>query len=228
MLEIYENINEFEKFSQNVVYREYNKEKTYNEILQNDDILILNEEKYTIDDIEVFLQFQKYRPSIESRKITIINNFDTINIKLQNKLLKTYEESEHLHIIIIKNQRSVLPTILSRGIIKSYTEDEQKIEKYPVRYHKIINTLLPYNLEDLEIEKYLKFYDYLKKEDYKTAYMYITSMFIDYNEMIIYEIFQSTPNSKIKLSNLLMLQEKLFSNAHKKLQIENFLLNLTT
>ncbi len=228
MLEIYENVENFNELCENVYFEHFNEKVTFDKFLINEDVFILNKDKYVVEDIEKYLDFHKYKPLNYDRKLSIINDFDNINIKIQNKLLKIFEENENHHIIVINNPNRILPTILSRGLKREGMKNTlKKLDNYPVRYHKIIYNLNLKEIDNVIVDKYLKFYDLLKKENYNEAYLYITTTFSDYDENLLYEVIQNSAGYKITLNMILDLQEKLFSNAQKKLQIENFLLKLT-
>ncbi|MFV0288993.1 MAG: hypothetical protein ACK5HR_06060 [Mycoplasmatales bacterium] len=222
MLNIYTNIKDYEQFVEDIYEKLYQEKLKYNVLEISFDVLLLNKDKYTVEDIYNYLEFYKYKPMEEEKKISIINNFDLVDNKSQNKLLRLFEENEENHILITNNLNKILSTIKSRATIYNNINQERSYQEYPKRYWDILQ--LMDNLENVEeIDFYLKLYDNLNEEEYKQAYLKLIKL-DNYNEQVIYEIIQYSHKKIGKTEQLLELQQKLFSKTNKKLQIENYLL----
>ncbi len=223
MLVIYEGIKDFKSFCQDIYYSEYKENKSYNQMLLDYDILIFNEEDYKVDKVNEYIEFYKYKPMDKNYKLSIFNNFDNVDLKVQNKLLKLFEDSEDRHVLIVKNKSKILNTIKSRAEFKDFLNKDINLEKYPKRYHDVLSLI--YVSDEEELSDYLKFYDLLIASNYKQAYIYLTTRLNDYNINRVYEIIQyAASKTEDNLDDLLTLQKRLLSNANKKLQIENYLL----
>ncbi len=224
MLSIYENIEDFKTFCQKMHLDLYSEEKTYEQLLIDYNVLILNDEKYNVDDLNKYIDFYKYKPIQKNKKLSIINNFNNIDIKLQNKLLKLFEDSEENHILVTNNISKILPTIRSRAINIKNKNEVKQIKNYPNRYNEVLN-LFNYEEDEVLTDKYLKFYDFLIKQKYKDAYL-LLSLLKEYDEQVIYEIIQLS-HSKIGYLNIILeLQKRLVTKTNKKMQIENYLLQM--
>ncbi len=223
MLVIYEGIKDFKTFCQEIYYSEYNEKKSYDQMALDYDVLIFDEEDYKVDKVNEYIDFYKYKPMDKKYKLSIFNNFDNVDLKVQNKLLKLFEDSEDKHVLIVKNKSKILNTIKSRAEFKDFLNKDINLEKYPKRYHDVLSLI--YVSDEEELSDYLKFYDLLIASNYKQAYIYLTTKLNDYNINKVYEIIQyAASKTEDNLDDLLTLQKRLLSNANKKLQIENYLL----
>ncbi len=223
MLVIYEGVENFKVFCEEIYDEVYSEKKVYDQILLDYDVLVFNQDDYKVDKVNEYIDFYKYRPMEKSLKLSLFNNFDCVDIKIQNKLLKLFEESEDYHILVVKNKSKLLNTIKSRAQFKHFNSKELDLSKYPNRYHKLLSLI--YKNDEEELSDFLKFYDYLISENYKQAYIYLTTKINDYDIGRVYEIIQfATTKTSKSLDSLLILQKRLLSNTNKKLQIENYLL----
>ncbi len=79
------------------------------------------------------------RPYTSKRKVYIIDNGDSMTVEAQNAFLKTFEEPPEyaVFIIVVQNIENLLPTIISRAEVVSFTSvSKERIlqyikEKYP-------------------------------------------------------------------------------------------------
>ncbi len=222
MLNIHVNVEDFKGFVENIHEKLYGQKLEYDKLSIDFDILILNKDKYTVDDIQEYIEFYKYKPISKEKKLSIINNFDLIDIKSQNKLLKLFEENQENHILTTNNVNKILSTIKSRAIV--YKEDNKikSFENYPKRYWDVIR-LIDSKIDNTEIDFYLKIYDLFSNAQYQQAYIKLITV-ENYDEQTIYEIVQYTHSKFGQMDVLLQLQQRLFTKTNKKLQIENYLL----
>ncbi|MFV0288945.1 MAG: hypothetical protein ACK5HR_05815 [Mycoplasmatales bacterium] len=222
MLNIYTNVVSFEDFVEQIYEQLYNNKVNYEQLKVDFDVLILNKSKYIVEDISEYLEFYKYKALEKEKKLAIINNFDLIDIKSQNKLLKLFEENQENHLLVVNNLSKLLPTIKSRATIYQEPIKLEDYQAYPKRYWNILQ-FMSLNSDASEIDFYLKFFDTLMAKNYHQAYIKLVTS-NNYNEQIIYEIIQYTHQEVGKLEMLLALQQRLFTKTNKKLQIENYLL----
>lgn len=223
MLYIYEGVDKFENFTEQIYKDIYKEDKNYQEILLDYNVLLFDEEEYKVDKINDYMDFYKYKAVDKENKVSIFNNFDRVDLKIQNKLLKIFEDSLDYHILIINNKSRVLNTIKSRALFKEVNNDNKNLENYPKRYHELLEII---SSGEEEMSEYLKFYDFLLKKEFKSAYLFLTTKLKEYNISNVYEIIQySNQKTNANTKELLELQKRLLSNTNKKLQIENYLLN---
>lgn len=226
MLEIKLKNKEFKKEVEEYVNTKYKTNMTFQEVQMLFDVYILNKEKYVVEDIQDYIENSKYKPDNMPFKISIINNFEKIDRKIQNKLLKLYEEDRDYHLILTNNKSSILPTIISRAIEIENKIKIKNFEKYPNRYQNVLH-ILPENIlvDEKKTDIYLKTYDNFINKQYSEIFLKLTTQYNDYDEKIIYEIIQlSAIENNLNLEDIIELQTKLSSRSIKKMQIENFIL----
>lgn len=232
MLYIYENIKQFPEFVEKFYEEQRGEFRPYHEILVDYDVLILDRDKYTVKDIEEYLEFFKYKSLNGEGRMAFINNFDRVDRKIQNKLLKTFEENLNSQVITTNNKKGILPTILSRAATREEETFHFDYDKYQKKYRDLLNSITlsgeDYNFyieNEKETDFILKLYDSLVEKNYAKAYMLVTLKDDLPNDRVIYEIIQfaDIQSSKINIEELFLLQERLDSPANKKLQLENYL-----
>lgn len=72
------------------------------------------------------------RVETQGQKLIVINDFHTAKAEAQNALLKTLEEKapQAQFILIVSNQKSILPTILSRSRIIRLKKTQKNVEEF--------------------------------------------------------------------------------------------------
>lgn len=228
MLKIYDNFQYSEKFIEKLFENELNKSIEYKDILRDLDVLIFNKSEYTVEDIEEYNIFFSTKPYENKYKLAIFNNFEKVNVKQQNKLLKLYEESEAIHIICTQKINAILPTIKSRANIEHNALQKQKNigESYPKRYHAILSLLLAEDTHE-DIDIYLKFYDLLKNKKYEFLYLMYTQNIKNLDNSKVYSIIEyaAKESPEGQLNKILELQERLASNSIEAIHIEKYILS---
>ncbi len=96
----------------------FDSNNTYNDLINNGDLIIIDEESSTIkaDSIELIKERFKTTSLLNSKRIYIINNAEKLNNYASNKLLKFLEEPEQniVAILITENKNNLIETIISR------------------------------------------------------------------------------------------------------------------
>lgn len=232
MLYIYENIKQFPEFVERFYEEQRGEYRSYHEILVDYDVLILDRDKYTVKDIEEYLEFFKYKSLNGEDKLAIINNFDHVDRKMQNKLLKTFEENLSSQVITTNNRKGILPTILSRAATQEEETFHFDYDKYQKKYHDLLNSITLSNKDynfyienEKETDFILKLYDSLVEKNYPKAYVLVTLKDDLPDGKTIYEVIQyaGLQSSGTNIEELFLLQERLDSPANRKLQLENYL-----
>lgn len=105
----------------------------------------------SVDEIRNIVRDINVRPYYGGRKVYIIEDADRMTIQAQNSLLKTLEEPPEYGVIILTTQSidMLLPTIISRGIIKKFHRNStDEIEQYIIKKYsehkeraKVVSTL---------------------------------------------------------------------------------------
>jgi len=106
------------------------------DLKESPDIHVLNLEKEDsigIEDVKELQKTMRYKPFQEEKQVGIILQAEKLTTQAQNALLKTLEETTDtsIYILCVDNERNLLPTIKSRGIvIYSPTQIEEiKVEE---------------------------------------------------------------------------------------------------
>lgn len=109
------------------------------DIKESPDIHVLNpkeENSIGIDEVKVFQKSMRFKPFEEEVQVGIILQAEKLTTQAQNTLLKTLEEASDtsLFILCVDNEKNLLPTIRSRGVViysKSQIEETAKeLEKF--------------------------------------------------------------------------------------------------
>lgn len=92
--------------------------QSYNELLQIED-------KYTIEEIQRYINFFSYRS--EEKKVGLIRYGNNLSIGMQNKLLKVLEETTESdeHVMFVTTLNGMLDTIKSRALIINENSEYQ-------------------------------------------------------------------------------------------------------
>ncbi len=121
----------------------------------------LENDKYTIDSINEYINCFSYSREYDDTIVGIILNGHKLSDYQQNKLLKTFEESKdnHIHLIFIANKNLLLDTILSRAIVlNEQNQFEYKHSKLHDFAKEIITTSEAYSLLLAEDEIFRQLY----------------------------------------------------------------------
>lgn len=97
---------------------------------------LISDTSISVDDIRNIARDVNIRPYYGGRKVYIIEDADKMTVQAQNSLLKTFEEPPEYAVIILTTQNidMLLPTIVSRGIIKKfYKNSADEIEQYIIK-----------------------------------------------------------------------------------------------
>lgn len=129
----------------------------------NPDLIILDQEKLKIENIRDLISELSLKPYFYKHKVAVIDNFENANLDAANSILKTLEEpnSSTIIILICKNKKALLPTIVSRTQVFNFsrlTSGEMKAlsgkeeEKYLHLFNGRIGKMLLFQ-KDLQFRK---------------------------------------------------------------------------
>jgi len=205
-----------------ILQRIFNKELT-----ESPDIHVLNPQDQNSLGIEEIKEFQKtmrFKPFEEEKQVGIILEAEKLTTQAQNSLLKTLEEisKTSIYILCVDNERNLLPTIKSRGIvIYSPSQIEEPLE------------------QDAELKDFLK-QDVLKQfniieeysKDKDSSITLINSLEETFRTRLELDIKNGNIDSSQKnLSFLKTVQksrEKISANCNRRLTLEALIVELNT
>ncbi len=202
------------------------------QIINNPDIHIINNSPFVSIKIEEIKQFQKemiYRPFQNAVQIGIIFHSDLLTSEAQNALLKTLEEpGEQTHyILLVENERNLLPTILSRAK-KYYPKEDELQEEQIVTDDSGTSILDPEDLINAfgTIETLVE----QESEDKGTIELTLSNLEKLY-EKKLHSAIDSGDKKMIehcsqKVENILIAKKRLRMNVNKRLLLENLVLQL--
>jgi DNA polymerase III delta prime subunit len=194
-------------------------ERIFNkELKESPDIHVLNPKKENSIGIESVKELQKtmrYKPFQEEKQVGIILQAEKLTTQAQNALLKTLEETTDtsIYILCVDNERNLLPTIKSRGIV---IYSSSQIEKTKVE--EDLGDFL--ELDPLEqfntIEKYSK--------DKDSSLAFINTLEERFRKRLELDIKNGNIDSSQKNLSLLKTaqksREKISANCNRRLTLE--------
>ncbi len=203
-----------------------------NQIYSNPDIHILeNPPKISIK-IEEVKQLQKqmvYKPFVSDNQIGVIFHSENLTTEAQNALLKTLEEqSDSTHyILLVDNERNLLPTILSRS--KKYYPTISEEEKKSQPNLEVKNCELLSN----NIVETFTFIDKIVEEEKESkgiidSHLQELEKLLNSNlENAVYEKnHKNIKKNLLKINTLLTAKSRLKMNVNKKLLLENLVIQI--
>jgi DNA polymerase III subunit delta' len=203
------------------------------DIDESPDIHVLNPEEKNSIGIEEVKEFQKtmrYKPFQEERQVGIILQAQKLTAQAQNALLKTLEETTatSIYILCVDNDRNLLPTIKSRGIViysPSQIVDNDEVSEQEEELDELKGFLNTDLLEQFNIiEKYSKEKD--------SSLVLIDSLETTFKDTLELDIKNGNIDSSQKnLSFLKTVQksrEKIAANCNRRLTLESLVVQLNT
>jgi DNA polymerase III delta prime subunit len=192
------------------------------------DMHILNpkeENSIGIEEVKEFQQSMRFKPFQEQKQVGIILQAEKLTPQAQNSLLKTLEETSDtsIYILCVDNERNLLPTIRSRGIIR-YSKS-QEVEKTSLEGKKFNDFLKLHPVEQFNIiEEYAK-----EKESSITLIDSLEELFRKQLELDIKN--GNIDSSQRNLAFLKVIEksrEKISANCNRRLTLEAMIVQLKT
>lgn len=203
----------------NLWEREITKEEIFDK--NNPDIHILNGQEVNSIGIEEIKKLQKemvFSPFKERSQIAYILNAEKLTIQAQNSLLKTLEDTSAstAYILITENEKSLLPTILSR-CFKLYT-NINVVEKGDKKYIDILDMNIVDAFQKIEnISKEKIETDLLLRELQQHFQNILEENLKEKNDIIWIER---------SIKEISIAQKRVKANGNKRLVLENLFLHL--
>lgn len=194
------------------------------ELKESPDIHVLNPEKENsigIEEVKELQKAMKYKPFQEEKQVGIILQAEKLTTQAQNALLKTLEETTEtsLYILCVNNERNLLPTIKSRGIvIYSFSQIEKTTVEEDLENFLDLDPLEQFNT----IEKYSK--------DKDSSLAFINSLEERFRKRLELDIKNGNIDSSQKNLSLLKTvqksREKISANCNRRLTLEAMVVEL--
>jgi hypothetical protein len=206
---------------------------------QSPDIQILNGTQVSsigIDDIRKFKKKLQFQPYESDNQVGLIIHAQALSMEAQNSLLKILEEpgDQTQFILTVANERSLLPTILSRAN-KLYLQEDQKITGTTV-FDNLDEDLL----SKLEIKTFLhspveekfQIIDEMVEADKDNPELinFFTKELLNHYRQKLKAILKKDPASSDSciqsIENISKSADYMSHNVNKKLALENLILQL--
>ncbi len=197
------------------------------DIKESPDIHVLNPKGENSIGIEAVKEFQKsmrFKPFQEEIQVGIILQAEKLTTQAQNTLLKTLEDSSNTSafILCVDNERNLLPTIKSRGIV---IYSKSQIDK-PTKEQKEFDGFLELN----PLEQFNIIEEYSKEKD--SSLLLISTLEDIFRARLELDIKNGNIDSSQKnLSFLKTVQksrEKITANCNRRLTLEALVVQLNT
>jgi hypothetical protein len=195
------------------------------DLRESPDIHVLNPKDQNSVGIEEIKEFQKamrYKPFQEKKQVGVILESEKLTTQAQNALLKTLEERSEtsIYILCVDNERNLLPTIKSRGIViysTSQTEKPLEEEENLSDFFKL-NPLEQFNL----VEEYSK--------DKDSCMTFINILEENFRNRLELDIKNGNIDSSQKnlafLKTVQECREKISANCNRRLTLEAMVVQL--
>ena len=197
------------------------------DLKESPDIHVLNPKDQNSLGIEEIKEFQKkmrYKPFQEEKQVGIILQAEKLTTQAQNALLKTLEERSDtsIYILCVDNERNLLPTIKSRGIviyspsqIDTPSEEEGELKDF---------------LKMSLLDQFNTIEEYAKEKD--SSLTLINALERVFRERLELDVKNGNIDSSQKnLSFLKTVQksrEKISANCNRRLTLEALIVQLNT
>lgn len=214
-----QNTKEVNQYLYSLLSKILNKEISDTFIQTSPDIHILRSQNINsigIEDVKGFQKEMVYKPFIESHQIGIVFNAEKLTTEAQNSFLKTLEEQGDttIYILISNNQRSLLDTILSRGVKHILNGQKDTEERDEELTDDLVSMFKKFEeLAELGVDEILLFLERIQKKE----------------QIILRKKIAKGENSEISLRRLQVINtayERIRANGNKRLVLENMIVSL--
>lgn len=203
-------------------------------ISDSPDIHLLNPEDKNsigIEEVKELQQSMRFKPFQEEIQVGIILNAQKLTHQAQNSMLKSLEDSSEtsIYILCVDNEKNLLPTIRSRGVILYPKRQEEKEGNIPEDKSDVENVMMTFfDLSPIEqfsiIEEYSE-----NKED---SLAFINALEETLREQLELDIKNGNIDSSQRNLEFLKVveksREKISSNCNRKLTLEAMIMQLKT
>lgn len=207
------------------------------EISDSPDIHILDpkdKNSIGIEEVKDLQQSMRFKPFQEEVQVGIILNAQKLTHQAQNSMLKTLEDSSSssIYILCVDNEKNLLPTIRSRGVILypkregSKKEEEKSILVDKSDIENVMETF--FDLSPIEQFNIIEEYS----EDKENSLTFINAVEERLREKLELDIKNGNIDSSQRNLEFLKVveksREKISSNCNRKLTLEAMIMQLKT
>ena len=203
------------------------------EISESPDIHILNpedENSIGIEQVKELQQTMRFKPFQEEVQVGIILQAQKLTHQAQNSILKSLEDSSEtsIYILCVDNEKNLLPTIRSRGIIlyPKHDKKNQRIEKEKSQIENVIETFFTLS----PVEQFNIIEEYSEEKD--TSLTFINGIEESLRDHLELDIKNGNIDSSQRnlefLKTVEKSREKISSNCNRKLTLESMIMQLKT
>jgi len=203
------------------------------EISDSPDIHILDpkdKNSIGIEEVKELQQSMRFKPFQEEIQVGIILNAQKLTHQAQNSMLKSLEDSSEtsIHILCVDNEKNLLPTIRSRGVIL-YPKKEENDKDIPVDKSDIENVMETFfDLSPVEQFNIIEEYS----ENKEISLSFINAVEETLREELELDIKNGNIDSSQRNLEFLKVveksREKISSNCNRKLTLEAMIMQLKT
>jgi DNA polymerase III delta prime subunit len=204
------------------------------EISDSPDIHILNPEDKNsigIEEVKELQQSMRFKPFQEEIQAGIILNAQKLTHQAQNSMLKSLEDSSEtsVYILCVDNEKNLLPTIRSRGVILYPKKETEKEGDATVDKSEIENVMETF-FELSPIEQFNIIEEY--SENKENSLIFINGIEEALREQLELDIKNGNIDSSQRNLEFLKVveksREKISSNCNRKLTLEAMIMQLKT
>jgi len=204
------------------------------EISDSPDIHLLNPEDKNsigIEEVKELQQSMRFKPFQEEIQVGIILNAQKLTHQAQNSMLKSLEDSSEtsIYILCVDNEKNLLPTIRSRGVILYPKRREEKEKDIIVEKSNIENVMETF-FDLPPIEQFNIIEEYSESKDSSLAF--INALEETLREELELDIKNGNIDSSQRNLEFLKVVEKsrenISSNCNRKLTLEAMIMQLKT
>ncbi len=198
-------------------------------IAESPDIHVLNPKEQNSIGIEEVKDLQgsmRYKPFQEERQVGIILEAEKLTIQAQNALLKTLEETSDtsIYILCVDNERNLLPTIQSRGVIIYPRLQGIEEEESPEEGEESLADILDLDL----LEQFSLIEEYAKEKE--SSLLLLNALEERFKRELELDIKNGNIESSHKNGSLLKIiqksREKISANCNRRLTLEAMIVQL--
>lgn len=203
------------------------------EISDSPDIHILNPEDKNsigIEEVKELQQSMRFKPFQEEVQVGIILNAQKLTHQAQNSMLKSLEDSSEtsVYVLCVDNEKNLLPTIRSRGVIL-YPKREEGTNEVTADNSEIENVMETF-FELSPIEQFNIIEEY--SENKENSLTFINGIEETLREELELDIKNGNIDSSQRNLEFLKVveksREKISSNCNRKLTLEAMIMQLKT
>jgi len=204
------------------------------EISQSPDIHILNPEgknSIGIEEVKELQQSMRFKPFQEEVQVGIILDAQKLTHQAQNSMLKSLEDSSDtsVYILCVDNEKNLLPTIRSRGVVLYPKREESREEDIAPEKSDIENVVETF-FDLSPIEQFNIIEQYSDTKDSSLAF--INALEESLREKLELDIKNGSIDSSQRNLEFLKVveksREKISSNCNRRLTLEAMIMQLKT